>query len=147
MTFGRNDFLPVEPASCLSFLILLGRTKVRLKPLLLELYPSSSDELVKGPFSELRFRNETLAPSDSIKSNLQGYNSLLPLNRDPRFNTHGRPPVQEYRLRLKQPTPLSRQASGVPLQHLNPRPRVRALAPTAFFRGSLCFATHSLEKI
>jgi len=35
--------------------VLLGRTKVRLKPLLLELYPSSSDELVKGPFSELRF--------------------------------------------------------------------------------------------
>ncbi len=55
MTFRRKDFLPVEPPSCLSFLFLLGRTKVRLKPLLLELYPSSSDELVKGPFSELRF--------------------------------------------------------------------------------------------
>jgi hypothetical protein len=45
MTFGRKDFLPVEPVSCLSFLILLGRTKVRLKQLLLELHPSSSDEL------------------------------------------------------------------------------------------------------
>jgi len=55
MTFGEKDFLPVEPQSGLSFLILLGRTKVRLKPLLLELYPSSSDELVRGPFSELRF--------------------------------------------------------------------------------------------
>jgi hypothetical protein len=35
--FGRKDFLPVKPASGLSFLILLGRTKVRLRPLLLEL--------------------------------------------------------------------------------------------------------------
>jgi hypothetical protein len=43
---GRKHFFPVKPASCLSFLILLGRTKVRLRPLLLELYPSSSDELV-----------------------------------------------------------------------------------------------------
>jgi hypothetical protein len=38
----------VDPASCLSFLILQGRTKIRLQPLLLELYPSSSDELMKG---------------------------------------------------------------------------------------------------
>jgi hypothetical protein len=32
-TFGRKDFLHVEPASRLSFLFLLGRTQVRLKPL------------------------------------------------------------------------------------------------------------------
>src|ERR1700730_4102292 len=53
--------------------------------------------------------------------------------------------VQEYRLWLKRPTPLSRQASGVPL-HLNPRPRFRALAPAASFRGSLCFASLSAKK-
>src|SRR3974377_249883 len=70
--------LGIPPRADLSFLILLGRTKVRLKPLLLELHPSSSDELVKCPFSELRFRDDTLAPSDSIKSNLQGYNSTSP---------------------------------------------------------------------
>ena len=63
--------LSSPPRADLSILILLGRTKVRLKPLLLELHPSSSDELVNRPFSELRFRDETLAPSDSIKSNLQ----------------------------------------------------------------------------
>src|SRR5271166_4206473 len=52
--------------------------------------------------------------------------------------THGRLPAQEYRLRLKRPAP---HFVG-PLQHLNPRPRTRALAPPAFFRGAaaLCFA-------
>jgi CheY-like chemotaxis protein len=44
----KQDFLPVEPQSGLSFLILLGRTKVRLKPLLLELYPSSPTSLSKA---------------------------------------------------------------------------------------------------
>ncbi len=32
--FRRKDFLPVEPQGGLSFLFLLGRTQVRLKPLL-----------------------------------------------------------------------------------------------------------------
>src|SRR5260221_6621897 len=50
--------------------------------------------------------------------------------------THGRPPAQEYRLRLKRPRPL----------HLNPRPS-SALAPTAFFRGPLYFASLSAENM
>src|ERR1700716_2045576 len=78
MTFGKKVFLPVEPASCL-FIVLLGRKPGSAKnDSFLELYPSFSDELVKRPFSELRFRYNTLAPSDSIKSNLQGYSSTSP---------------------------------------------------------------------
>jgi hypothetical protein len=49
------------------------------KTTLLELYPSSSDELVKSIFSEQRFRDDTVAPSDSIKSNLRAITRLVPL--------------------------------------------------------------------
>jgi hypothetical protein len=103
-TAGRKDFLPVEPASCLSFLILLGRTKVRLKPLLLELYPSSSDEHCQRPIIGAALRGTPSRLSDSINRISRGITPLLPLRRDPRFNTHGRPPAQECRLRRKRPS-------------------------------------------
>jgi hypothetical protein len=80
-----------------------GRPVYKVKPFLLELYPSPSDELAKGPFSELHFRDNTSrAPSDSIESNVQGYNSTCPKG-DSRFNTHEWAPAKEYRLRLKRP--------------------------------------------
>jgi hypothetical protein len=43
--------------------------------------------------------------------------------------------VQEYRLRLKRLRPTPRLSA-----HLNPR-SLRSLVPTAFFRGSVCFAS------
>jgi len=53
------------------------------------------------------------------------------------IRTHGRPSVQEYRLRLKRPTPCV--YARVPLYiKLNPRPLL-ALATSASFRGSLRF--------
>ena len=58
------------------------------------------------------------------------------------LRTHGRPPVQECRLRLKRPTPnASRRCPP-----FKSSTAFRALAPAASFRGSLCFASLSAKK-
>jgi hypothetical protein len=51
--------------------------------------------------------------------------------------THGRPPAQEYRLRLKRPHPL----------HLNPRPSSALLRLPPFSVGPLYFASLSAENM
>src|SRR6202023_1491614 len=57
--------------------------------------------------------------------------------------THGRPPEQEYRLRLKRPTPnASRRCPP-----FKSSTAFRALAPAASFRGSLCFASLSAKNM
>src|SRR5271166_846119 len=66
---------------------------------------------------------------------------LVWLTPDP-FRTHGRPSVQECRLRLKRPPPnASRRCPP-----FKSSTAFRALAPTASFRGSLCFASLSAKK-
>ena len=54
----------------------------------------------------------------------------------------GGPPAQEYRLRLKRPPPNA--SRGCP--PFKSSTAFRALAPTASFRGSLCFASLSAKK-
>src|SRR5271165_3114324 len=66
---------------------------------------------------------------------------LVWLTPDP-LRTHGRPSVQECRLRLKRPTPNASRRC-LPFKSST---AFRALAPTAFFRGSLCFASLSAKK-
>ena len=66
---------------------------------------------------------------------------LVWLTPDP-FRTHGRPSVQECRLRLKRPPPnASRRCPP-----FKSSTAFRALAPAASFRGSLCFASLSAKK-
>jgi hypothetical protein len=48
---------------------------------------------------------------------------------------HGRPPVQEYRLRLKQPTPDAARRCPSTFKILDPRKSFGALAPAALFAG------------
>ena len=68
---------------------------------------------------------------------------LVWLTPDP-FRTHGRPSVQECRLRLKRPPSSSRTlAWHLPFKSST---ACRALAPTASFRGPLCFASLSAKK-
>ncbi len=66
---------------------------------------------------------------------------LVWLTPDP-LRTHGRPSRQEWRLRLKRPTP------NVALRcpSFKSSTAFRALAPTTSFRGSLCFASPSAKK-
>src|SRR5271166_4529843 len=66
---------------------------------------------------------------------------LVWLTPDP-FRTHGRPSGQECRLRLKRPPPnASRRCPP-----FKSSTAFRALAPTASFRGPLCFASLSAKK-
>ena len=69
---------------------------------------------------------------------------LVWLTPDP-LRTHGRPSGQECRLRLKRPPSSSRRLA----RHLPfiSSTAFRALAPAAFFRRPLCFASLSAKKI
>ena len=65
---AEHQFL-LESSRAIARGVLLGQTKVRLKPLLLELYPSSSDELVNGPFgAALSGRHHRAFRFDKIES-------------------------------------------------------------------------------
>src|SRR5258707_11743440 len=91
------------------------------------------------PLAAFALSHARLASTESTPAEVSALPNVI--------RTHGRPPAQECRLRLKRPAPSLGKPRGT--LHLNPRPvfgELAALALAASFRGSLCFASLSAEK-
>src|SRR5271165_5827534 len=116
-----------SPFRALRLISNTGSRDLRLKQ-----FPTSTSQNLLFEIS-IRIREKRLSPRRAPRR------SLLPLSPK---RTHGRPSVQECRLRLKRPPPNASRR----YPPFKSSTAFRALAPTASFRGPLCFASLSAKK-